>query len=130
MMRLRYPFIRLTTAQEAGLWMLLMSISFIPRPFAFALQTLHELHNITISPQVFGAALALCGGYLMLRKRVGRIRFVFLFAPACGYAVCLTWSFALTPTIGFLGSGFALWCCLRVIRDHARDETRREAEGG
>lgn len=130
MTRLRALPLPRTTAQEAGAWMLLMALIFIPRPFASALQALFTLYSVPVSAEFLGAMMALFGGILILRRRVGRLRFVFLFAPAWLYALCLTWVFLLSSNVGFMGPGFALWCCYRVIRAHARDETRREMEGG
>lgn len=124
--RLRHYFYPHTPEQEAGLWSLIMAGLMIWRPFAFALQTLFNVYDIRISAELLGATMALFGGVLIGRQRVGRLVFVVLFSPALLYAVCLTWAFLQPSNVGALGSGYAVWCCIQAIREYAREATRRE----
>lgn len=126
MTRLRHYVVPKTLEQSIGLWLLIIAILTIERPYATALMTLKELYGIDFSVRVLGAWCAVSGGLLIVWRRVGRLAFVLLFLPAILYSLCLTLSFGLSSTVGVWGSAFGIGFWVAILYMHARRVTLRE----
>jgi hypothetical protein len=117
-----------TLEQSIGVVMLITAALMIARPYAAGIDNLYMYYGISISPRFYGAALALCGGVFILRKRVGRRTFALLYLPVPVYTLCLILNFARNPMVGPIASAALLALSIAIPWFYSSRASRREQE--
>lgn len=98
-----------TLEQSIAIFMLANFLSFFPRPFAAGIEELHSNYGLHLTIQALQVVMGMSGLVLYLKRRVGSLWAVGLFAPIPLYGVSLFLFYVNGDRVGGLGwTGYIL----------------------